>query len=201
MNSKWFNQCVEARTAQDLVEKKAAAKEARKKLIVLPIVFTIMCGVMILAMMNNPNGNTSGVPVIGVIYVVLMLMSILLIAKKKGAPTSLDRFKEAIQKYVNTPELQAALDEEMTSEPIGSYEKKGFYVTKNFFYREFTDGSRMVYPCSAIKTAKWAKDAGDYQCEFYDASRKFLMGIMCSKAEQAEVNAFVEQYLPNVKRK
>ena len=201
MNSKWFNQCVEARTAQDLVEKKAATKEARKKLIVLPIVFTIMCGGMIFAMMSNPNGNTSGVPVIGVIYVVLMLMSILLIAKKKGEPTALDRFIEAIEKYVNTPELEAALDEEMTSEPLGGNERAGIYFTKNFIYKEFTDGSRMVYPCAAIKTAKWGKDGGDYQCEFYDTSKKYILGIMCGKADQAEINALVDKYLPNVKRK
>ena len=201
MNSKWFNQCVEERTAQDIADKKASAKEARKKLVVLPIVFTIMCGVMILAMMNNPNGNTSGVPVIGVIYVVLMLMSILLIAKKKGAPTALDAFKEAITKYINTPELEAALDEEMASDPIGGNANSGIFFTKHFIYKEFTDGSRMVYPISAIKVAKWGKDGGDYQCEFYDTSKKYILGIMCSKAEQAEVNALVEKYMPNVKRK
>lgn len=199
MNSKWFKQYVEERTAKDLEEKKAANKEAKKKLIVLPIVFTIMCGGMIAAMMSN--GNTSAVPVIGVIYAVLMLMSILLIAKKKGDPTSLDRFKDDIKKYVNTPELEAALDEEMTADPVAGYDKYGIYFTKNFIYKQFTDGSRMVYPKAAIKKASWGKDAGDYQCEFYDASKKFLLGIMCSKAEQAEVNALVEQNLPDVKKK
>lgn len=199
MNSTWFKQYVEERTAKDLEEKKAADKEAKKKLIVLPIVFTIMCGGMIAAMLGN--GNAAGVPVIAVIYVVLMLMSIMLISKKKGAPTALDNFKADIQKYITTPELEAALDEEMTSEPIGSYEKAGIYFTKTFVYKQFNDGSRMVYPVSALKKASWGHDANDYQLEICDTSNKFVLGIMCTKAEQAEVSAVVAKYCPDLKIK
>lgn len=202
MNSSWFKQYVAEREAADAAEKKAADKEARKKLIVLPIVFTIMCGGMIAAMISN--GNTAGVPVIGVIYAVLMLMSIVLISKKKGAPTSLDLLKEKVQKYVTTEELEKALDAEMTAEPIEGCSKQGnagLFFTKSFLVKRFTDNSVLLAPYSAIKYKSWGKDAGDYIVDFYDGSKKFIFGLMCTKAEQAEVDELLKKYIPDIKKK
>lgn len=204
MNSTWVKQYVAAKTAGDAAEKKAADKEARKKLIILPIVFTILCGVMVFAMMSNPNGNTSGVPVIGVIYVVLMLMSILLISKKKGAKTSLDLFTERVQKYVNTPDLEAALDAEMTAEPVETFRTAGgqtICFTKSFIYRKYIDDTILLAPYSAVKYKDWGKDQGDYMVDLYDGSKTFIMGFTCNRSEQAEFDALLQKYIPEIKKK
>lgn len=204
MNSTWVKQYVAARTVGDATEKKAADKEARKKLIVLPIVFTIMCGIILFAMLSNPNGNTSGVPVIGVIYVVLMLMSLLLISKKKGAKTSLDFFTERVEKYVNTPDLEAALDAEMTAEPIETFKTSDGLVicfTKNFIYRKYIDDEILLAPYSAVKYKTWGKDQSDYSVDLFDGSKTFIMGLTCNQAEQAGLDALLQKYIPEIRNK
>lgn len=205
MNSEWFKKYEADHAAMNAEDKAQANGQAKQKLIILPIVFTIMCGLLVMAMLTGPNANPSAAGIIGVIYAMLMFMSFMLIMKKKNAKTGLEMLKSRLDQYITTPELEKMLDTEMMSQPLDSMRLHSGEVvcfTEHFFYvLNPGSGELMLAPYTAIRYKDYGIINGQQRMDIMDASKKMLFGLDFMAKEQAAFEELFKKYLPNVKRK
>lgn len=167
---------------------------------IIPVIMTIIMGGLIGLMIANGGlddpERLSTIKLLGVIAGVMLLLSVILIAKGKKKKASL-RTEDNLNELLTSKEEVAAFDAQMSSEPVFKVENSSndcYFATKDYFGRKFSDMGDETYEFIHIRDIasihyRGMKGSGigrSYFMDLRDASGNVLMNGMVANRSRLD---------------